>query len=80
MPKKKDLTLHTLLTRGFQEEHEFSAFIEREAARKHLTIMEALIEYCEHHDIDPVAAAGLITEELRSKIYVESKKLHLVKK
>jgi hypothetical protein len=81
--KKKQETLEVitaefLVTREFHSSIAFSEHIESVAGSRAITHMEALMEYCEDRDIEPVAVAPFITESLRTKIEKESRLLHLL--
>jgi hypothetical protein len=79
MPKKKDITVHELLTRKFKNSDEFSTFIKNSAERKKITIMEELLEYCEMNQIDPSICGSLINAELMSLLTEEARKMNLLK-
>lgn len=91
MPPKDDLvtvankdsavmTIEYLLTKGeFQSSEEFSVFIEKEAKRRKIDHMEAIMEYCDSRNIDPPSVAKSITSSLKQKIQAESEQKNLLK-
>jgi len=68
-----------LITREFQTAQEFSVFIERKAVQRKISLMEALLEYCEDRDVDPSAVSALITPALKKRIQCDAEQLHLLK-
>ena len=74
------LTIEYLMTKGeFQTPEEFSIHIEREAKRRKIEYLEALLEYCEEKDIEPVSIAKSITSSLKQKIQAEAEQKNLLK-
>lgn len=74
------LTIEYLMTKGeFQNAEEFSIHIEKEAKRRGIEYLEALLEYCEEKDIDPVSIAKSITSSLKQKIQAEAEQKNLLK-
>ena len=76
----KLLTVEYLITREFNNSTEFSIFIEREALKRRIGVMEMLLEYCEEKEIDPVAVASMLSSSLKEKIRAEAEELNLLKK
>jgi len=76
----KLITVEYLITREFNNSTDFSMFIEREAVRRNLGVMETLLEYCDEKGIDPVAVASMISSSLKEKIGAEAQELNLLKK
>lgn len=74
------LTVEYLVTREFNSSQEFSIFIEKEAVRRGIGCFEALLEYCEERNIEPVAVASFITSSLKEKIRAEAEEMNLLKK
>lgn len=52
----------------FQTPTEFSMYIENHAVQNEMTYLEAIMEYCEDHLIDPSDIATKITKSLKSKL------------
>lgn len=74
------LTIEYLMTKGeFQSSEEFSIHIEREAKRRKIDYLEALLEYCDEKDIEPVSIAKSITPSLKQKIQAEAEQKNLLK-
>ena len=57
----------------------FSAEIERIATKKKISIIDAIIWYCETHDYEVESAASLVSTVLKSKIRIEAEELHFLK-
>lgn len=75
-----ELTIEYLVTKGeFTNSEEFSIFIEKEAKRKNIGYLEALMEYCENKDIEPASIAKSLTPSLKQKIQAEAENLNLLK-
>jgi len=75
-----ELTVEYLVTKGeFNNPNDFSLYIEKEAKRKNIGCLEALIEYCEKKDIDPISVAKSLTSSLKQKIQAEAEDLNLLK-
>jgi hypothetical protein len=74
------LTVTYLITREFTTPTQFSIHIEKEAIRRKIGCMEALLEYCEENDIDAGAMHGLISSSLKEKIRAEAENMNLLKK
>jgi hypothetical protein len=76
----KKISVHYLLTREFTNSNDFSIFIEKQAVKRKIGFMEALLEYCEEKDIDPAAIGNLISNSLKEKIRAEAEEMNLLKK
>jgi len=75
------VTLEYIITKGeFSNSMEFSVYIEREAANRGIGCFEALLEYCEENDIEPVSVSSFITSSLKEKIRAEAEEMNLLKK
>lgn len=75
-----EVTIEYLITKGeFNNPEEFSIFIEKEAKRKRIGYLEALLEYCDNKDIEPASVAKSITSSLKQKIQAEAEDLNLLK-
>ena len=57
---------------------EFSFEIEKVVKEKKLTYMDAVLHYCEEHDIDTGTVSSLISKSLKEKIQVEAIDLRLL--
>jgi hypothetical protein len=68
-----------LITKEFSTRESFSTYIEQEAKDRNILVLEMLMEYCTESDVDPIAAASLITKALKEKIEVEANGLNLLK-
>ena len=58
----------------------FSLLIEDIVKKKKITYMDAIISYCEEHDIDPSSIGPLVNKSLKEKIKIEAENLNLVEK
>jgi hypothetical protein len=74
------LTVTYLITREFTNPTDFSMHIEKEAVRRKIGYMEAIVDYCEENDIDTGALTGLISNSLKEKIRAEAEEMNLLKK
>jgi len=61
---EKDLNLFSTAT-------EFSMYIEGYAHKSHMTYLEALLEYCEIHMLDPKDIAGKVSKSLMEKLRLD---------
>ena len=69
-----------LITKRFRTPEEFSEYISEEAQQNGMNCMDVLLEYCEVNDVDPVAVAALLTEDIKQYIQVEAEELNLLVK
>lgn len=75
-----NLTNEFLITRGeFNSPEEFSVFIEKQSKTKRISHIDAIVDYCERKDIDPVSVAKSITTSLKQKLQAEAEDLNLLK-
>jgi hypothetical protein len=58
----------------------FSLVIEEIVYMKDISYMDAIIEYCEHNDVEIEVAASLISNNLKSKIQLEAEGLNFLPK
>ena len=58
----------------------FSTMIEEMVAEKHLTYMDACLEYCKDNNIEPESLGRLVNKSLKQKIQVEAENLHFLQK
>ncbi len=49
-------------------------------AEKHLTYMDACLEYCKDNNIEPESLGRLVNKSLKQKIQVEAENLHFLQK
>jgi hypothetical protein len=80
LPQEIDISEAYLITKRFQTPEEFSEYIAEEAQRQGMNCMDVLLEYCEVHDVDPIAVAALLTEDIKQYIQVEAEELNLLVK
>ena len=52
----------------FKTPTEFSMFIEEYAVNNQITYLEAILEYCEMHMLEPTDVATKITKSLKNKL------------
>lgn len=78
--KDVDFTDEFVMTKRFRSANEFSIFIEEQVKEKKCGYMEAVIAYCDDHDIDPQNVSSLISQSLKDKIRVEAEELNYIKK
>lgn len=58
----------------------FSKKIESFAVENKLSLMDAIVSFCEKNEFEVEVAATLISQKLKQKIYVEAQNLNLVPK
>jgi len=58
----------------------FALIIENLVKSKKISYMEAVINYCEEHEIDTSSVGSLINKSLKEKIKLEAEKLNLVER
>lgn len=63
-----------------EEIMEFSVLIEQLSKDKRLTIMEAIVYYCEETKFEIEVAATLVSSSLKSKIREEAESVNMMKK
>lgn len=64
----------------FKTPTEFSIYIEEYAVQNELTCLEAILEYCEYHMLDPVDIATKVTKPLKSKLEIDFANLNYLDK
>ena len=64
----------------FKTPTEFSIYIEEYAVQNELTCLEAILEYCEYHMLDPVDIATKVTKPLKSKLEIDFANLNYLEK
>lgn len=52
----------------FQSATDFSIFIEKKAIDEGVSHMEALLEYCDSHQVEPAEIAHLVSESLKARL------------
>jgi len=74
------LTNEFLITKGeFNSPEEFSVFIERDAKKRRISHMDAILDYCEGKDVEPASLAKSVTGSLKQKMQAEAEDLNLLK-
>ena len=58
----------------------FSIYIESEVRKKHITHMEAILEYCSLNNIEPDSITNLIQKPLKDKIEADARDLNFLPK
>lgn len=64
----------------FKSSNEFSLFIERRALDKRITHLEAVLDFCKTHMIDPEEIASKINKSLKEKIEQDFRELNYLPK
>jgi hypothetical protein len=59
---------------------EFTTIIENIVKTKRLSYIEAIVHYCEQHDIDTATVNSYITKPIKDKIRVEAENLNYLPK
>ncbi len=54
--------------------------IEEMVIEKHVTYMDACLEYCKNNNIEPESLGRLVNKALKQKIQVEAENLNFLKK
>ena len=58
----------------------FSLLIEQIVQTKHISYMDACLEYCKEKEIEPNSIARLVNKSLKQKIQMEAEELHFLPK
>ena len=58
----------------------FSLLIEQIVQTKHISYMDACLEYCKEKEIEPNSIARLVNKALKQKIQMEAERLHYLPK
>lgn len=61
------------------EKEQFSAIITRACKLTNITIIEAIMDYCESNSLEVEVAATLLNDELKAKLERQAKKSNLLK-
>ena len=64
----------------FKTANEFSLHIEKLACDKQITHMEAVLEFCQNHMIEPSDIASKINKSLKEKIAQDARELNYLPK
>lgn len=59
---------------------EFTQVIEKTVKEKRLTYIDAIVWYCEQHDIDIATVNPLVSKHLKQKIQIEAEHLNFLPK
>jgi hypothetical protein len=57
---------------------DFNLVIEEIVYMKDVSYMDAIIEYCDEHDVEIEVAASLISNNLKSKLQLEAEELNFL--
>ena len=63
-----------------QTPKKFSLEIENIAKEKHISHMDAVLDYCQKNDIEPDTVSRLITKGLKEKIEANARELNYLEK
>ena len=58
----------------------FSTLIEEMVQEKHLSYMDACLEYCKDNNVEPESLGRLVNKALKQKIQVEAENLNFLQK
>ena len=58
----------------------FSLLIESIVQTKHISYMDACLDYCKEREIEPNSIARLVNKSLKQKIQMEAEQLHFLPK
>jgi len=58
----------------------FSLLIEQIVQTKHISYMDACLDYCKEKEIEPNSIARLVNKSLKQKIQMEAEALHFLPK
>ena len=58
----------------------FSTLIEEMVQEKHLSYMDACLEYCKDNNVEPESLGRLVNKVLKQKIQVEAENLNFLQK
>ena len=58
----------------------FSLLIEQIVQTKHISYMDACLDYCKEKEIEPNSIARLVNKSLKQKIQMEAEQLHFLPK
>lgn len=64
----------------FKTANEFSMHIERRAIAKRLSYMDAVLDFCEEHHLEPADVSSKINKSLREKIEQDFRDLNYLPK
>ena len=78
LPTLQDVSTYDLTF--FKSPQDFSIYIEQYAIQNEISCVEALLEYCEVHLLDPADIAPNITKPLKAKLEVDFANLNYLPK
>ena len=58
----------------------FASHIEHCVTRLHMTYMDAVLDFCEKHQLDPEMIVPFLTTKMRTVIQHDAQSLHLIAK
>lgn len=64
----------------FESPNEFSLFIETSAIEKNITVVDALLQYCEDNYIEPEEITKLINRSLKDKLEINFVEMNFLPK
>jgi replication initiation and membrane attachment protein DnaB len=64
----------------FSNANEFSMHIEKLAIEREITFIEAILEFCEEHSIEPDDVSNMINQSLRNKLELNFQDLNYLPK
>ena len=59
--------------------NKFALIVENIVKDRNITYMEAVLEYCQSHNIDPSDTKAMISKTLKEKIAYEAQNLNMLK-
>ena len=64
----------------FEDSNSFSLYIEQLVQTKHMSHMDAVLEYCKENFLEPDDVASLINKSLKDKIEMDFRELNYLPK
>lgn len=65
---------------SFKDSNQFSLFIESQALQMQCSVLDAILQFCELHLIDPVEVAPHINRSLKEKLELDFINAHMLPK
>jgi len=62
----------------FNSANEFSTHIEQRAYDDNLTLMDAILAYCDEHSLEPDDIKAMVSQSLKDKLAVELRSVGLL--